>query len=154
MLRTQKDDPDFKIQDFDLPNAIESLKKLKTKHKLYLISYSGAKRAIETTKYINNTLPNLFEKTFFVTENKYKHNICKACHIDVMIDERIDVLNMIDLPIHKIHFIGDPLYKFGPTSPDWKGYVAKDWEEVLQIIDRLSVIEVDDISQYCHPKYE
>ncbi len=149
VFKTQKEGTDF-----DLPNANKSLIELQTRHKLYLISYSDAKHAIETTKYINSIPLRIFDKTFFVTENKYKHNICKACHIDVMIDNSVDVLNMIDLPIHKIYFVDDSLNNFDPIPSNWKGHVAKDWNEVLQIIDKLSIVEIEDISQYCHLKYE
>lgn len=104
VVRSQKDDPDIKLQDFDVPGAIESLRKLAQMHDLYLVSYSGEKRAIETTKYIDQTLPNVFRNTFFVKENSYKHNICKLMELDVMIDDRIEVLNMIKVPLYKIHF--------------------------------------------------
>lgn len=130
----------------DVPMALESLMKLKGYgHKLYLISFCGKNRAIETKKSIEKYCPNLFDDIYFVKDRKYKKDICEYLNCDYMIDDREDILQ----EVIKSSCRTIPILFGGDIDSHF--LKAKDWNDVLSIIsnnDRVSekkelVINID-----------
>jgi hypothetical protein len=84
--------------EINMPNAIESLIKLKESgHELYLISYCGERRAIKTKQSILRTLPrkDLFNGLYFVQRTSHKADVCHLLGCDLMIDDKLKILNNI-----------------------------------------------------------
>jgi len=80
----------------NIDGAIESLKKLKENgHKLYLNSFCGKSRAIETKQAIQEQIPEVFEELFFVKNKDCKRYVTDMLGADVMIDDTLDVLQTI-----------------------------------------------------------
>ena len=78
----------------DMPDAIKSLQILKEAgHRLFLISFCGKSRAIETRKSLEETgIYTLFEAMFFTKKPEYKKYICTHVGCHFMIDDNEDVL--------------------------------------------------------------
>ena len=82
-----------------MPFAIENLLKLKAfGHKLFLISFCGKARAIETKKSLKSTqvsgdmsCADLFDGIYFVKDIKYKRPLCEYLNCHFMIDDREDI---------------------------------------------------------------
>jgi hypothetical protein len=127
--------------DIDMPEAIESLKKLKEQgHRLHLISFCGNKRAQQTAASLKNQCDGLFYSLFFVRNKKFKGAVCKMLGCDIMIDDRPEVLKsvVLDVPtIVPILFTGDPSFT---DSGNNKCPVndAASWKEIVELINRLS----------------
>lgn len=88
---------EHKNTSINMPFAIENLLKLKQDgHKLYLISFCGKKRALETHEAIlNSELKDVFEKEFYVKNVEYKSIVCKYLDCHVMIDDTSEILESI-----------------------------------------------------------
>ena len=81
-------------EQIDVPGCLETLRLMKQNgHYLVLISFCGAKRAKATREYLEPL--NVFDKMYFVKNKLFKNQICQYEGIDVMIDDRQDVLNTI-----------------------------------------------------------
>lgn len=90
-------------EQIDVPGCLETLRLMKQNgHYLVLISFCGAKRAKATREYLETL--NVFDKMYFVKNKLFKNQICQYEGIDVMIDDRIDVLNTIMPPADTILF--------------------------------------------------
>lgn len=127
------------IVPINIEDALESLLFLKKEgHELYLVSFCGKKRAEQTRSYLETTYPDIFTELYFVKSTKFKSAICSYIKADVMIDDRLDILNSInELQTHRIHFVGDPNRVSTWIDFDFTGFTAKDWIAVVVIIKAL-----------------
>lgn len=122
----------------DMPLAIENLLKLKHQgHHLFLISFCGKNRAIETKQSLIDTpiMPgsdmkcaSLFEKMYFTPDRKYKKEICEFLNCHFMVDDRSDIQEVvITSECHTIPIL------FGEEHhPTF--IAAKNWDVVTGII--------------------
>lgn len=84
----------------DMPFAVENLLKLKALgHKLFLISFCGKTRAIETKLSLETTMisekvscASLFNEIYFVKDTKFKKAVCEYLNCHFMVDDRDDIL--------------------------------------------------------------
>lgn len=117
----------------DTPGAFENLEILKRQgHSLYLISFSGRKRSIETQLFIQRHHPNIFIRTIYVKKREYKAKICQRYALDLMLDDNIDILQSIPV-INTIHF------RYGDVNPyhdPVAKFTAYTWEEAMEIISK------------------
>ena len=115
----------------NVENCMESLKELKTQgHKLVLKSFCGGHRARERQQYFFKLPENPFPDVFFVKKRPSKQKICEFVGADVMIDDRLDILEVIQ-NTKTLHFgshISDVNCKYIPD------YEAKNWRETVEII--------------------
>ncbi len=121
----------------NVPNCLDSLRKLASRHKLVLISFCGKKRAEATKKYFS-TIDHPFSEFYYVKNRAFKADVCKKLGVDLMIDDRLDVLESIGitsdksatLPTATLHFGSHPsdiVCKFKPT------FHANNWIEVINL---------------------
>lgn len=130
--------------ELDMPNAINSLETLKELgNDLYLISFCGKKRAIETFNAIEKkNVSNLFNEQFYVKSWKYKSSICKFIGCHFMVDDRKDVLDNIRRYNDNVVTI---LFGSRNVSSDENilpHKYAQDWSDVMQIISETAYFEV------------
>lgn len=123
----------------DMPNAMEVLTKLKEAgHTLYLISFCGKNRAIETKESLKE-FSDIFEDQFYTKNREYKGFICNYLECDVMIDDRQDVLDSVN-----------------KDSFSTKTILFKDnWLEILDILTNYSPKKykgnnINNINKYCY----
>ena len=126
------------IRSISMPGCLEALTELSKVHELYLISFCGAKRAKETGQYLQRVYPDLFKELYFVKKRTFKNGVCKYLGIDVMIDDRLDVLETIT-DAYCIHFKGDPLYIADHVNDNshYNGLSANNWQETVEMIAKL-----------------
>lgn len=134
----------------NIENCVEVLRELRKQgHKLYLVSFCGHTRAIDTRQKLNENYPGLFDALYFVKDRKYKQSICAFLGLDVMIDDRLDVLETIS-PTQTMLFNGAPgaeakyqqpaVYKNKETGKFVQyekfqpKFVASNWLEVLRLM--------------------
>jgi hypothetical protein len=88
---------EHKNTSINMPHAIETLLRLKEDgNKLYLISFCGKKRAIEThDAIINSEIKDIFEREFYVKNIEYKKYICQLVNCDIMIDDTCEILDSV-----------------------------------------------------------
>ena len=119
----------------DIPDAIDNILKLKSLgHKLFLISYCGRPRALETKESLDKTVisenmmcSDLFEEMYFVKEKAFKKDLCEFLNCQFMIDDRIGIqLNILTSSCKTIPIL------FGNHSESVKS--AMNWNEVTKII--------------------
>jgi hypothetical protein len=120
----------------NMPLAVESLLKLKSLgHRLYLISFCGRSRAIETQKSLemtnitdSKTCAEVFDEIIFVKDIEYKRYICEYLNCHFMIDDREDIQrHVVQSECKTIPIL------FGAEShPDFTA--AKDWNMAIEII--------------------
>ena len=83
----------------DMPFAVDNLLKLKALgHKLFLISFCGKARAIETKRSLETTNITedmtciaLFDDIFFVKDKSFKRQMCEYLNCHFMVDDREDI---------------------------------------------------------------
>lgn len=83
----------------NMPFAVENLLKLKQHgHKLFIISFCGKNKAIETKKSLEETMimdnisyADIFDKMYFVKYRKYKKDLCEYLNCHFMVDDREDI---------------------------------------------------------------
>lgn len=116
----------------DVPNALECLLKLKNDgHKLYLISFCGKTRAIETYQslalsHIDNNMccADLFETIYFVKDRTKKKEICEYLHCHFMIDDRVDILqNIVGCKSNTKPILFGSEHSQFISAPDWTNVV-------------------------------
>ena len=125
----------------NIPGSIEALEAMKKfGHKLYINSFCGRSRAIETRDSINKKVPGLFDGLYFVKSKPYKGYITKFIGADVMIDDTLEVLEeiqKIDPTCHLIWFTGDP--GFSHHAPIPNGIIEFDsWSKIVDYINSLT----------------
>ena len=101
-------------------------------HYLVLVSFCGPKRAWSTRRQIQ--LDKYFDEVYFVKNRRFKDDVCKARCLDVLIDDRLDILKSLT-STQSIHFKTTDMYEgpkgFRPT------YVVDSWKQVLKTIPRI-----------------
>lgn len=128
-------------------NSLESLKILKLQgHQLYINSFCGKSRAIETKHAINEQVSGLFEGLFFVKSKKYKGLVTKYLGCDVMIDDTLDILSDIqkakECP-NLVWFTGDPTFNDKRPAPE--GITVCDtWEQIVKFCATLKPSSVSN----------
>lgn len=130
--------------------AIDSLKQLHINNNhLYLISFCGKKRAYDTHKSIGDSgISYLFKNEFYVKDRQYKKNICSYLGCHFMIDDNLDILD----DIKKNNPLIVTIWFNGSKHSSHK--VAKNWKEVIKIIDTTEYFEIPpykhDITKYIY----
>jgi len=113
------------VSHMDMPGCIVALQQLKKDgHYLVLVSFCGPNRAHSTRKQL--PLNDYFDEIYFVKNRKYKNDICKARALDLLIDDRKDILDTLEFS-QKIHF-------------GQKG--AETWKDVMKIIPNLPSLQL------------
>lgn len=137
---TENKDSDHDTTQVNMPYVKESLLKLKTRHTLYLNSFCGFKRAVDTYEAVKTEIPDIFEKVYFVKDRKYKGLICKyeGCH--VLIDDRLDVLQNAKSVFPELQCI---LFYTNQKLEGCEFPIVNDWRVMEDIIERL--IEYKDL---------
>jgi hypothetical protein len=123
----------------NVPNCLDSLRKLASRHKLVLISFCGKKRAEATKKYFS-TIDHSFSEFYYVKNRAFKADVCKKLGVDLMIDDRLDVLELIGTTLvppstATLHFGSHPsdiVCKFKPT------YHVDNWIEVINLSETFT----------------
>jgi hypothetical protein len=106
--------------DINMPGAIESLKILKSQgHQLFLVSFAGKRRSAETHNSIteNKEISDLFDKLYFVKRPNCKQFVCDFENLDILIDDREDILKWVKNYTPEIHTI-----------------LFDNWENVMKVI--------------------
>jgi len=134
----------------DMPDAHEAISQLATDHKLYLISFCGKRRAMETKASIQSLgLTKYFAGLYFVKHPDYKSQLTRFLGCDVMIDDRVDVLDNIRTYDDKIYTL-----LFNNPTPSTHTTVPT-WPDVLTLIPNLPDVsimrdETIDITRLCY----
>lgn len=119
----------------NVPGCVEALTALRQAgHKLILVSFCGAKRASATKEYLADK--NLFDRLVFVKDRKYKATICTKYGIDVLIDDRQDILTTV-APTQSILFTYENTLAGKNTKAPKYMNIAPSWEEVLRILPNI-----------------
>lgn len=153
---TQKYDPNFK-EAITMDGCIDALKYLvKQGHKLYLISFCGKNRANATRNMLCTEHSDLFKKEnlFFVKKRWFKSKVCNHLGLDVLIDDRIDIITSLR-HVKGIQFRGDPRIDKNITALEHKFLTADSWKDVISILNKFESLNLNpreeiDISALCH----
>lgn len=139
----------------NMKGAVKRIQKLKEDFncELFIISYCGFSRAEKTKESLETSgLSSLFNQQYYVKDRKYKKYICKYLGTDFMIDDKEEILNDV-----KTENTATTTILFGKKPNNKKHIYAKDWNEVVNIIDTYTdtvkkVVDDPslDISSYCH----
>ena len=124
----------------DVPDCLKYLNKLKDDgHELVLVSFCGKRRARETRLKLLEEYKGLFDKIFFVKDKKKKGMVCDYNKLDVMIDDRLDVLSCINRPPkYLINYVGD----VGDNSEiSSLVTVVENWEDIYDCISKLKPLK-------------
>ncbi len=122
-------------EEINVPGCIEALKKLKELgHKLILVSFCGSKRARKTRSYL--TKLQLFDNMYFVKKRSFKKDICNHEGLDLLIDDRLDILQTIN-------FTDTLLFKYKNHPSNMNNYfdttyVSDNWNEIVEILAGLN----------------
>jgi hypothetical protein len=103
-----------------MSGALDALEELKKRNcELFIVSFAGKKRGDETRKTILSTVNHLIPENniFIVNDRKLKGHICKEHNLQVLIDDRKDVL-----------------MEAQKTYPSLKCILFTSWKETLQKI--------------------
>ena len=134
----------------DMLGAHEAIAQLAKDHKLFLISFCGKRRAMETKASIESSgLAKHFVHLYFVKHPDYKSQITRFLGCDVMIDDRVDVLDNIRAYDDKIHTLlfNNPALTTHTVVPAWP--------DVIPLVPNLpdaSIMrdETIDITRLCY----
>lgn len=137
----RSDEDEHQSIEINMPNAIESLIKLKESgHLLYLISYCGERRAIETKRSILRTFPknDLFNGLYFVQRTSDKADVCLSLGCDLMIDDKLKILNNIQSIIPTMKFIW-----FSSSEMNHPPDILKveSWCDLIKAIDEVLIYQ-------------
>ena len=122
----------------DMPFAMENLMKLKgLGHKLFLISFCGKARAIETLQSLKESMitesmscADIFDEIFFVKDRKNKKELCEYLNCHFMVDDREDILvHVVDSLCKTI-----PILYGSEETTLANAKVASDWNKVTDLI--------------------
>jgi hypothetical protein len=95
------------MSDLNMEGCVEALRLLSDAgHTLVLVTFCGRRRANNTRDMLLTKFPNLFDELYFVKHMKFKHTIAISRGLDIMIDDRLDVLDSMTT-VTPIHFIAD-----------------------------------------------
>jgi len=135
-----------KSTDINIPGSIDALINMKKKgHKLFINSFCGKARAIQTRSSIEQKVPGVFDGLYFVKNKKFKGYITQFIGANVMIDDTLEVLETIreyDSECHLIWFTGDLREKTGTflnNVSSANGIVMLDsWDKIVMHINSLT----------------
>lgn len=138
---------EHKNTSMNIPGAIENLLKLKSiGHKLFLISFCGKARAVETLQKLKSTfvpgseamvVADIFDGIYFVKNIAFKREVCEFLKCHFMIDDRVDVLlnfkndSCVTLPI-----------LYGSQSDDFNS--ATNWDCVTKLITEREYFDIEN----------
>jgi hypothetical protein len=128
--------------EINMPGAIDSLIKLKEAgHELYLISYCGARRAIATKRSLLRALPrkDLFNGLYFVKRTSDKADVCRLLGCDVMIDDKLQILNNIHRLIPTMKFLWFVSPEMNLYPPDM--IKVESWSDIMKTIDEVLIYQ-------------
>lgn len=115
-----------------IEGAIEGMKKLKSHgHRLFLVSFAGKRRGIETKKVIQQTISDCIdEKDMIIVNNRSKKGkVCQELGLDIMIDDHVDVLESVMKTSRKTL-----CFLFGNNPCDNPKIIrVSNWEEVVSV---------------------
>ncbi len=140
----------------NVPDCLSTLRQLRDDgHSLYLVSFCGKKRAMGTKAYFATLEDNPFTELFFVKAREHKKYICQRFGLDVMIDDRTDILESIkDTQTMQFTQYVDPRHiNHGGYKPDFR---ARDWNHAYQLLSNtvqtsnLSMDPSVNIAKYCY----
>jgi hypothetical protein len=123
-----------KKQEMNMPGCIESLLALKQQgHQLFLISYCGPNHTHSSRRSL--PLSQYFNGVYFVKHRSYKTTLCRHLGLDVLIDDRRDILD---------------------TLEKTEGLLFQSWKQVMMRLkqmksSRFPVDDTVDISTLVHP---
>ena len=140
-----EDEKEKGIPVMNMPGCQDALKLLKSQgHYLVLISFCGRNRADSTRRHL--PLQDYFDEVYFVKHRDYKAHICKARAIDVLIDDRRDILDTLDT-CYGIQFGAKPTFQDKLRGETWKNVL-----EILKTIQPLALNpdETIDIYRYIY----
>jgi hypothetical protein len=135
----------------DMPGAKEALADVSKDHKLFLISFCGKRRAMETkASIIAAGLDKYFAGLYFVKHPDYKSHITRYLGCNAMIDDSEGVLNNIRIYDDKIYTV-----IFGTDTTITQHISIASWYDVSTAITNLTEIEITrddtiDISRLCY----
>lgn len=116
----------------NMEGAIEGIIELSKTHQLNIVSFCGKTRAVVTKASLEDSgLGELFAGQYYVKNKNFKLNICDYLGCHFMIDDRIEILDHIKESNKEIVTIW-----FEGTGQSSDHVVAKDWQEVLSIIEK------------------
>ena len=126
---------EHKNSTIDMPGAVETLKKLKSKgHKLYIVSFCGKARAIGGKEEVaKKGLDDVFTEQIYINNPYEKGTVLKNYGCNFMVDDRIDLLNFIRKknPYVKTILFGQKNDKCIGTEH----ICAETWDNVYKIIN-------------------
>lgn len=132
------------LEPINVPGCVEALQEMKKQgHKLYLLSFCGAKRAKSTRDYLNEKHKDLFDVLIFVKNRKFKANLCAKHGIDVLIDDRQDILSNIK-PTQSILFTYEDTLAGKAIQAPKNMAVASSWEEVLKVLPSIKKLDLPE----------
>ena len=129
------------IDLFSVPNSLQSLQLLSKKNLLYIISYS--KENMAQYNYTRLADYDLFWTQYYVSDKSYKSSVVNYLGCDVMIDDNENILNIVKQNKPGVITILFQRYNKQKKQSHRHHYIAEDWLEVMNIIDRL---EIDNYS--------
>lgn len=127
----------------DMPGAKEAIIELAKHHELFLISFCGKRRAIETKESIIKAgIFDCFTSLYFVKHPDYKSQITTYLGCDIMIDDTIDVLDNISKHNDTIYTV-----LFSQIS-GWNNTIT-----AINSLDKRTTVLSDksmDITRFCY----
>jgi hypothetical protein len=144
--KSNTDGKEHRSTSINMKDAMDCLKLLKSQgHKLYLNSFCGKSRAVETKKAINEQIPGLFDGIYFVKDKKFKGLITKMLGCDVMIDDTLDIL--LEIQKNKtcsnlIWFTGDPSFDDKRTAENITN--CDSWQNIIKCISLIKPVGLPD----------
>ncbi len=116
------------------PDCLEVLHRLRDRgHTLTLVNFCGRVRMKQIQDYLK-TIDNPFVEMYFVKHHKYKRHVAAYLGVDVVIDDRMDVLLSMKeyTTIHFPKYCGLKLQTtFKPT------YTVDSWLEIEEVINNM-----------------
>jgi uncharacterized HAD superfamily protein len=135
--RYEQDTKSDELELINIPGCKEALTALRAAgHELILVSFCGAKRAGITKAYLKEQ--GLFDKLVFVKNRKYKASVCKFFGIDILIDDRLDVLQSI-APTRALHFTyeAEVFGKGHKIYSKQKMLEANTWPKAVEVLSKV-----------------
>ena len=129
------------IDLFSVPNSLQSLQLLSKKNLLYIISYS--KENMAQYNYTRLADYDLFWTQYYVSDKSYKSSVVNYLGCDVMIDDNENILNIVKQNKPGVITILFQRYNKQKKQSHRHHYIAEDWLEIVEILDRL---EIDNCS--------
>jgi len=137
-----------KIDDFELTpyfkniqavaGAKDSVKALKEKHELFIITSRPISLMQETKIWLDKNFPNTFSNIFFANneprgqKTKSKGEYCNELGLEIMIEDSAIFDNECTSPDRKVFLINQPWNKNSEVSPDI--IRVNSWDEIMKQI--------------------